>query len=103
MSENSKHAATLIRGSTHVVANRSGGDDYVFERGQAVVVDDRLREILEGEVDEVVGGRDEETGEVEVFEKEKFSFDEYSGALPIGAAINSNAKRLRTRNVKKAA
>lgn len=102
MSE-TKHSATLIRGSTHVIANRKGGDDFTFERGVAVVVDDRLRDILEAEVDEVVGGRDEETGEVEVFEKEKFSFDEYSGPLPIGATINGSTKRARPSNVRKAA
>ena len=102
MSE-AKYSATLIRGGVHVIANRAGGDDFTFERGIPVVVDDRLREILEAAVDEVVGGRDPETDEVEVLEKEKFSIEDYSGSLPIGAVIGSSTSRSRTRTVKQKA
>lgn len=76
---------TLVRGTTYVVRNRSGGDDLVFEKGIGLVIDETLCAYLADVVDEVAGLPDVDTGDVEITSKPKFQFEVYQGARPIGA------------------
>lgn len=97
-----KYAATLIRGTSYTVANRSGGDDFVFLRDVSTVINERLRENLEAVVDDVVGGTDHDTGEVEILVKPCFRIEPYDGERLVGATVLP-IEPVKTRRIRKVA
>lgn len=102
MSE-SRYAATLVRGTTYVVANRSGGDDYVFVRDTPVVINQNLHDILTDVVDEVAGGTDLDTGEVEFIVKPMFQIEAYDGECAVGTSAKPVETVKPSRRIRKAA
>lgn len=101
MSE-TRYTATMVRGVSYTVANRNGSDDFIFTRDVPVVINEVLREILSEAVDDVVGGTDHDSGEVEVITKPMFRIEPYEGERPVGASAQS-IEPVKTRRIRKAA